>query len=202
MDTIERPIMHALSKRWSLLLLRGLAAIAFGLLAWARPAASLAALVFLFGIFAIVDGILEISTALDRDEGRWIPVLAGVISILVGVLTFMAPQVTAIVLLFYIAVWAMVRGVLDIVLAVRLRREIQGEWRLVLAGVASITFGALLLARPGAGALTIVWLIGAYAIVAGVLLTMFAFKVRSLGSRSAPPRPPAAAVPAGSHLEK
>jgi uncharacterized membrane protein HdeD (DUF308 family) len=194
--------MHALSKRWSLLLLRGLAAIAFGLLAWARPAASLAALVFLFGIFAIVDGILEISTALDRDEGRWIPVLAGVISILVGVLTFMAPQVTAIVLLFYIAVWAMVRGVLDIVLAVRLRREIQGEWRLVLAGVASITFGALLLARPGAGALTIVWLIGAYAIVAGVLLTMFAFKVRSLGSRSAPPRPPAAAVPAGSHLEK
>lgn len=202
MDTIERPIMQALSKRWSLLLLRGLAAIAFGLLAWARPAASLAALVFLFGIFAIVDGILEISTALDRDEGRWIPVLAGVISILVGVLTFMAPQVTAIVLLFYIAVWAMVRGVLDIVLAVRLRREIQGEWRLVLAGVASITFGALLLARPGAGALTIVWLIGAYAIVAGVLLTMFAFKVRSLGSRSAPPRPPAAAVPAGSHLEK
>ena len=155
-----------------------------------------------FGVFAIVDGILEISTALDRDEGRWIPVLAGVISILVGVLTFMAPHVTAIVLLFYIAVWAMVRGVLDIVLAVRLRREIQGEWRLVLAGIASITFGALLLARPGAGALTIVWLIGAYAILAGVLLTMFAFKVRSLGSRSAPPPPPAAAVPAGSHLEK
>lgn len=184
MDVVETRAADILPHRWSLVLLRGLFAIAFGVLVWTRPGISLTALVLFFGAYALVDGILEVGTALEgrhHQENRWPLMLAGLIGIGVGVLSFMRPQVTALVLLFYIAVWAIARGVLEIAIAIRVRKEVTGEWRLILAGIASVLFGALLMARPGAGALALLWLIGLYAVAFGILLVMLAFKARSVG---------------------
>ena len=195
METPYRPaapfhsrVAESLHRGWSLLLIRGIAAILFGIFTWARPAASLAAIIIVFGIYAIVDGILAISTAISarkRDEDWWVLLIVGLIGIAVGIITFATPGVTAFALLFYIALWAIARGVFEIVAGVRLRKVIEGEWVLILVGIASILFGGLLLARPGAGVLTVLWLIGIYAIVLGVLLVVLAFKARSFGKRLA-----------------
>jgi uncharacterized membrane protein HdeD (DUF308 family) len=182
MDLFTERLASILSRGWWLLLLRGLAAIAFGVLTWSQPGISLAVLVLFFGAYSLVDGILGIWTAVAgrvHHEHWWVLLLEGLLG--VGVLTFFAPGVAAIALLFYIAIWAIGTGVLEIVAAVRLRKEIDGEWMLILAGLASVVFGALLMAQPGAGALALIWLIGSYAIVFGVLLVLLAFKARSFG---------------------
>lgn len=183
MDRIENPISNLLQRGWSLLLLRGLAAIAFGLLTWLKPGISLSALVLFFGAYAFVDGVLAISAAISGrgQDYWWILLLGGLVGIAVGVLTFTYPTVTALGLLFYIAFWAIVTGILEIIAAIRIRREVHGEWRLVLAGIVSVAFGAFLVARPGQGALTVLWLIAIYAMAFGVILVMLAFKARSLG---------------------
>lgn len=186
MDGVEYRVSAILSQRWPLLLLRGLAAIAFGLLTWFEPRITLTVLLLLFGAYALVDGILSTWTAIEGRRERdfwWVMLLGGLVSIGIGLLTFFAPHITALALLFYIAAWAIARGVLEIIVAIRVRREIHGEWRLILVGCASVLFGVILLARPGAGALTVLWLIGLYAIVIGLLLVSLAFKARSLGGR-------------------
>jgi uncharacterized membrane protein HdeD (DUF308 family) len=109
--------------------------------------------------------------------------LEGLLGIGVGALTVFNPAVTALVLLFYIAIWAIATGVLEIVIAIRLRKEIEGEWTLVLAGLASVAFGVLVMARPGSGALAVLWLIGSYAIVFGLLFVLLAFKVRGAAKK-------------------
>jgi uncharacterized membrane protein HdeD (DUF308 family) len=111
--------------------------------------------------------------------------LGGLLGIGVGVLTFFAPGITALALLFYIAVWAIATGVLELVAAIRLRKEIEGEWWLIPGGLASVVIGVLLMARPGAGALALLWLIAAHAVVFGLLLVMLAFKARTFGSQVA-----------------
>jgi len=111
--------------------------------------------------------------------------LIGLIGVAVGIMTFMTPGITALALLYYIAFWAIFRGILEISTAIRLRKEIEGEWLLILGGVASVVFGVLLLARPGAGALAVITLIAVYALVVGITLVILAFKVRGLGSRLA-----------------
>ncbi len=180
--SIEKRLASILNRSWWLLLLRGLAAIAFGVLTWVLPGISLSALVLLFGAYAMVDGILAAWTAIaggkDTDY-RWVLLLEGLLGIGVGVLTFVAPGITALALLFYIAIWAIATGVLEIAAAIRLREEIKNEWLLILAGLASVIFGVLIAAQPGAGALTLLWLIASYAVVFGVLLVILAFKVRS-----------------------
>jgi uncharacterized membrane protein HdeD (DUF308 family) len=187
MNIAENRLATILSRSWWVLLLRGLVAIAFGALAWLQPGISLAALVLLFGVYSMADGILGVWTAMagrKEHEHWWVLLLGGLLGIGVGILTFLAPGVTALALVLYIAVWAIATGVLQIVAAIRLRKEIQGEWLLILGGLASLVFGVLLMARPGAGAVSLVWLIGAYAIVFGALLVLLAFKVRTLGAHA------------------
>jgi uncharacterized membrane protein HdeD (DUF308 family) len=188
MHGIVAHLASSLSRSWWLLLLRGIAAIAFGVLTWAQPGISLAALVLLFGAYSMADGILVSWTAIagSKEHDWWILLLEGLVGIGVGVLTFIAPGITAFALLFYIAIWAVATGVLEIAAAVRLRKEVANEWLLLLSGLVSVAFGGLLMAWPGAGALTVLWLIGSYAIVFGVLLLILAFKLRGFVSKLTP----------------
>lgn len=181
MEYINARFYETLSRGWKILLLRGIAAVTFGILTWMRPGISLAALVLLFGAYALVDGILGCWTALTEradQEYWWLLLLGGLLGIAVGLVTFFTPDVTALALLFYIAVWAIVRGIFEIVAGIRLRKVIEGEWWLILAGLTSAVFGAFLIARPGAGALTVLWLIALYAVAFGILLVLLAFRTR------------------------
>jgi uncharacterized membrane protein HdeD (DUF308 family) len=183
MNNLRKQLAHILSRNWWKLLLRGLAAIAFGILAWLLPGISLAALVLLFGIFVLADGILGVWMAIagrKEYEDWWVLLLWGLVGIGAGMLTFVAPGITELALLFFIAVWAIATGILEIVAAIRLRREIKGEWMLILGGLLSVMFGVLLMAQPGAGALALIWMIGTYAVLFGIILGILAFKTRSL----------------------
>ena len=184
MVTLQTNMAAILRRNWWVLLLRGIAAIAFGVLTWFYPGLSLAVLVLLFGAYAFVDGVLGVWSALagrEKHDDWWLLLLVGLLGIGVGVLTFFAPGLTAIGLLFYIAVWAIATGVLEIITAIRLRKEIEGEWLLVLGGIVSVVFGVFLMAQPGVGALALLWMIAAFAVVFGVLMVILAFKARSFG---------------------
>lgn len=183
----------ALVRNWWIVLLRGVVAILFGLCAFVLPGITLAALVLLFGAYALIDGILGVVTAIRRHgttDRWWVLLVEGLVSFAAGVLTLLWPAITALVLLWVIAAWALVTGVLEIVAAVRLRKAITGEWLLVLGGIASLAFGILLVVFPAAGALAVVWWIGAYALLFGVLLVALAFRLhawgRSHGGAAAP----------------
>jgi uncharacterized membrane protein HdeD (DUF308 family) len=181
-------MMIILARNWWALALRGVAAVLFGVLAFAWPGITLGALVILYGAYAMVDGVFAVVAALSgRTQGMpwWAMLLEGLAGIAIGIMTFAWPAITALVLLYLIAAWALVTGVFEIVAAVRLRKEVRGEWLLALSGVLSIIFGVALVANPGAGALAIVWLIGAYSLVFGALLITLAFRLRAL-ARKAP----------------
>lgn len=170
-----------LSRYWWMTLLRGLFWILFGIILFARPGISLLSLTLALGVILFIDGVIEVTNALSgrkENDDWWVLLLVGLAGIGVGLLTFYNPQATALAVVFYVAIWAIATGLLEIVAAVRLRRQIEGEMWLGLAGIASVVFGVLLVARPGAGALTILWLIGAYAIAFGVMLVLLAFRVR------------------------
>ena len=180
----EQNLAAALGRNWWLLLLRGLVAIVFALLTWAQPGVSLAALVLVFGIYVLADGLLGVWSAIaKRRDNRhwWLLLLWGLVGIVVGVMTFIMPGITGLVLLMYIAAWAVITGVLQFVAAIRLRKEIKGEWLMILSGLVSVAFGVLLFLQPGAGALAVAWIIAAYAFIFGVLMVLLAFKVRKLG---------------------
>jgi uncharacterized membrane protein HdeD (DUF308 family) len=174
-------MLLVLARNWWTLAVRGALAILFGIITGIWPGLSLTALVLLFAAFAFAGGVLAILAGVRgyrRGERWWALVLEGILGVAVAVLTAFWPAITALALLMLIGAWAVVTGVFEIVAAVRLRREIQGEWLLGLAGAASIAFGVLLVLRPGAGALAVLWLIGAYAIVFGVLLVALGFRLR------------------------
>jgi len=171
-----------LSRYWWMTLLRGLFWILFGIVIYARPGISVLSLTLALGLVMFVDGVINAVNAFSgrkEHDDWWVLLLVGLAGIGVGVLTFYNPAATAIAVVLYVAIWAIATGLLEIVAAVRLRKQITGEFWLALAGIASVAFGVLLAARPGVGALTILWLIGAYAIVFGVILVLLAFKVRS-----------------------
>jgi len=178
-----------LSRNWGWIALRGLAAVVFGLLTLFDPRISLTALVLLWGAYAFVDGIFAIVSAVRdrRQEPHWVSLLVtGIAGVVAGLLTFFVPGITALVLLYFIAAWALITGIAEIVAAVRLRKVITGEWMLALAGLLSAIFGVFLFAFPGAGALTVVLWIGAYALVLGIVLLVLAFRLRAGGvARSA-----------------
>jgi uncharacterized membrane protein HdeD (DUF308 family) len=177
------------SRNWWVLLLRGVVAIVFGMLAISRPGITLGLLVLLFGIYALVDGVFALLAAAagwsQRDD-RWLLLLEGLIGLGAGFATLRAPGITTIALLFFIAVWALATGVLKIVAAIRLRKEITGEFWLILGGIASVVFSFLVMMNPAAGALAMAWLIGWYALVLGVMLILLSLRLHSLRGIHAP----------------
>ncbi|MBR1216169.1 HdeD family acid-resistance protein [Bradyrhizobium sp. JYMT SZCCT0180] len=187
MQTDRRPglglgsaMVHALAKNWWLLLLRGIAAIVFGLLAFAWPGLTLVTLILFYGAFALVDGALAVVAAITGGApgSRWWLAIIGLLGIAAGLVTFMMPGLTAIVLLFFIAGWAIATGVLQIIGAIKLRKEIDNEWLLILGGIISVLFGVSMVLAPGAGALALVWVIGAYSVVIGAIFVALALRLR------------------------
>lgn len=181
-------LSELLSTAWWVLLLRGLLFIAFGLIALVWPGITLVSLTLVFAAFAFVEGCFQVAGAtLGRvpRAHRWLPLLEGVCGIAFGALTFWAPAISALVLLMYIAAYAIVTGVLRVAMAIRLREEIEGEWLLGLSGLCGILLGALMLARPGVGALAVMVWIGAWGLVTGLALVVLAFRVRRFGRGAA-----------------
>lgn len=177
---VARPMLHFLAENWWLFLLRGLCAILFGLLTFMWPGVTLVTLVLLYGAFALVDGIGAIVTAIRGGPltSRWWLAIMGGIGVAAGILTFYWPGVTALVLLVFIAVWAIATGITQIIGGIRLRKELDSEWIPLVAGVLSVLFGLLLLARPAAGALAMIFAIGIYAIAQGILNVAFSLRLR------------------------
>ncbi|AXV74879.1 hypothetical protein CJO75_18880 (plasmid) [Ralstonia solanacearum] len=174
-------MLHALSKLWCVLALRGLCAIVIGTGAFVVPAATLAVLILVFGAYALVEGALLLVTALGNHRAapdRWPLLLQGLLGVAVGTLTLFSPAVTALALLFYIAAWLLAHGVLQIVVAVRLREALSGEWWLIASGVLSVLLSIWLLWQPQAGALAVLWWIGAWALVWGAALVGAALRIR------------------------
>jgi uncharacterized membrane protein HdeD (DUF308 family) len=184
-DVATATMADLLTRNWWLILLRGVAAILFGVLAFVWPAITLFALVFLFGAYALATGILSLMLAYKAPKGYprfGALIFGGILSIIAGLIAFFMPGLTAVGLLLLIAAWAIVTGIVEIMAAVKLRKEINHEWLLVLAGLLSVAFGVLLVLMPGPGALVLVWWIGSYAVVLGILLVVLASKLRRLAS--------------------
>lgn len=172
-----------LSRNWGAFALRGLMAILFGLTTLTWPRLTLTVLVFWFGAYVFLDGVLGFIYAIRaiKQEPRWwVHLLEGLAGIAVGVLTFLLPGITALALLYFIAAWIVITGGLRIIAAIRLRRVIRGEVLLILSGILAVLYGLLLIAFPAAGSVAIVWLIGAYAIILGALLLLLALRLRRL----------------------
>jgi uncharacterized membrane protein HdeD (DUF308 family) len=169
----------------SFLIIRGIVGIVIGILTFGWPGVTIAVLVAIFAVYAVVDGMTNLILGLTRTtrQGRsWPLTVQGLVGIAAGVLTFLWPAITALALVFFIGAWAVVTGVFEIVAAIRLRKALQGEWLLLLSGVLSIVFGVLIFAFPGAGAVGIAWILGAYAAAAGVILVALGIRLRSLGT--------------------
>jgi uncharacterized membrane protein HdeD (DUF308 family) len=142
-------------------------------------------LVILFGAYALVDGVFAVVAGIRGAGGgrRWVLLIEGVLGVLAGIVALLWPAITTLALLYVIAFWAIFTGIAEIVAAVALRREIAGEWALILGGVLSVIFGLILAVLPGAGPLSVVWLIGVYAILFGIALNVLAFRVRGTSAR-------------------
>jgi uncharacterized membrane protein HdeD (DUF308 family) len=170
-----------LPRHWWVVALRGLAAIIFGILAFIWPGITLTVLILFYGAYAIVDGLLALYVAIrSGGQQRGALLLEGIIGIAAGLVAFLWPSITALALVYVIAAWAILTGVVEVIAAVRLRQVITNEWALILAGVLSVVFGLLLVMQPGAGALALVWLIGVYAVIFGLGLLAFAWRLRGL----------------------
>ena len=181
-------MLHMLARNWWLVAIRGIAGILFGILAFALPGLTLVTLVFLFGAFALVDGAAMLVAAIRGDPGtlghRWLLVLIGAAGVTAGIVTWVNPAITALALLYAVATWAVIVGVIQVAAAILLRRQLTGELWLLLGGVASVIFGIVLLVEPGTGLLAISWLVGAYAIVFGVTHLALAFRLRGVRAQS------------------
>ena len=178
-----------ISRNWWMAVVRGALAVLFGVVALVWPGITFEALVLVFGVYAIFDGVLVLGFGLMAagDGEQWWPlVLAGILGIALGVITFLQPQAVGLALVYVIAAWAIVTGLLQIVAAIRLREIISTEWLLGLTGVLSVIFGVLVAAQPSAGALSLVYLFGLYAILVGIAQIVFGFRVRGLADSLQP----------------
>lgn len=176
-----------LANHWWAVGLRGLAALIFGILTLVTPGITLLVLISFFGAYALVDGVLAIYMAI-RERGRmrnwgWL-LVEGIVGILIGILTFRWPSETALVLLMFIAAWAIITGIGEIFEAIELRDVIKNEWMLVVSGALSVLFGLILIIFPSAGAIGLLYVIGFYAIIFGVLLLILAWRLRGMQAAS------------------
>jgi uncharacterized membrane protein HdeD (DUF308 family) len=182
--TASRP----LTRSWWLMLLRGIAAILFGIAAFVWPGLTVLALTLLYGAFAMADGVLSLGAALtgsgDRSIPTWWLVVIGLLGIAAGVVAFLWPGLTAFALVIMIGAWAVAIGIMEIIGAIWLRHEIEDEWLLIAAGILSVLFGAAVLLKPGAGALALAWAIGAFAILSGILHLAFALRLKGVQDKS------------------
>lgn len=179
-----------LSRFWWVLVLRGVLGILFGISAFAWPGLTLVTLVILFAAYAFVDGVFDVIHAISHRQEieHWgLLLLEGVFGIAFGILAFQSPELTTLVggviVAFYIATWAIVTGAMRIAMAVRLRKEIEGEWLLGLSGLVSVLFGLVIMARPTVGALAMLYFVAAWAILLGVILIAVALKARKFGRK-------------------
>lgn len=181
-DSAQRTTMlDLIARNWWVFLIRGLVSILFGLTAIIWPGLTLIALVWLFGVYAIIDGVASIwsgFTNRNRHDRWWVEILIGIAGIVAGVLVVALPGLSALALMYFIATWMIIIGVLLIVFAIRMRQEIANEWLLGISGLLSVILGIIFLIFPGSGALSLVFWIGSYAILSGILLIAFAFRLR------------------------
>lgn len=174
-------LLGAVQQGWWMFLIRGLAAIVFGILALAWPDLTLFVLIIAFGIYVMFDGVLEIYNGFaNRSEhGRWwVDILIGLAGVVAGILIISLPGITAVVAMYYIGAWMVVTGVLQIIYAIKVREQIEGEWLLVVSGLISVILGIVFFIWPGGGAVSLVWLIAIYAILIGIALSIFALRAR------------------------
>jgi uncharacterized membrane protein HdeD (DUF308 family) len=184
----SRPLLRSMAEHWWLMLLRGIAAVIFGILSIVWPAISALSLVLLWGAYTFADGIFSLGAAIMGKAAttgqRWWLAITGVLGVAAGLVAFFAPGLTAGVLLIFIAVWAIAIGVMAIIGAIQLRKEIEGEWLLILSGVLAVLFGVLMFLQPAAGALAVIWMIATFAIVFGIDLIWLAFKLKGFKDRA------------------
>src|SRR5262245_47667092 len=181
-------MLRTLAQNWWAIVLRGVCAVLFGVGAFAWPGITLAVLILLYGAYALIEGVFAVAGALlGRHEGPfpWGVLLAGLAGVVVGMVAFFYPGLTALALLYVIAAWAIVRGVFEIVAAIHLRKELNNEWLLALSGLLSVVLGVFLVLAPGAGALAVLWWIGAFAIVFGILEIILGFRLKGVNDRLA-----------------
>ncbi len=191
------PVLTNLARAWHWIVLRGVFAVLFGIFAFIWPGITLAALVLVWGAYAIADGVMALIAAFTmHEEGKPMGslIVVGILGIAAGIVTFIWPGMTALVLLLFIASWAVLMGIFQIAAAIRLRKHIENEWLLGLSGLVSILFGVLMFLQPGAGALAVVWLLGSFAIFFGILLIALGFRLKGLASRVA-----TGGTPVGAH---
>jgi uncharacterized membrane protein HdeD (DUF308 family) len=174
-------MVGVLARNWWALLIRGIAAVVFGVLAFAWPGATIVAIVILFGAYALVDGIFAIVAAVRAEQSheRWWPfLLEGIVGIAIALITYFEPHVTAFALYYTIAAWAFLTGILQIAAAIQLRKQIANELWLILGGILSLLFSVLMVWQPLTGAVAIIWVIGAYAIMFGIVMIGLSLRLR------------------------
>lgn len=181
-------MITTLAQNWWTLALRGLAAVIFGILAYLWPDITFTVLVLFFGAYALWDGVFALIGAFrTAGERRWMLILEGLVGIAAGIVTFIWPGAASLAILTIIAAWAIITGIFEIIAAIRLREEIEGEWLMLFSGLLSVLFGIALAIWPAAGLVAVTWMIGAYAIVFGILLIVLGFRLRNLNKQRLAP---------------
>jgi uncharacterized membrane protein HdeD (DUF308 family) len=175
------PFVEAFAKHWWVLLIRGILAVLFAIMALATPGLVLTTLVLFYGVYALAEGLTAVW--IGGSTRSWGLVLGGALSIAAGIYTFIHPGIAGLALLYLIAAWAIVRGIFEIVTAIQFRKEISYEWALVVGGTISIIFGVVFLSNIAAGVLAMAWAIGIYALVFGLTMIFQAFRLRGLPGR-------------------
>jgi len=179
-------VLPALAHHWWVFLLRGLVGVAFGLIAFFYPVATLYTFIVFYAVFSIVDGTFAFLSAVRQKNmgARWWLALIGILGVVAGLAAYLWPALTAVALLTLIGIWALVNGVVEIVGAIRLRAEIDNEWLLLIHGILSALFGLIVLAHPSGGALALIWFIAAFALVSGLVLIVLSFRLKALASKA------------------